>query len=193
MVATFTTGTSYFPSSKCRRISSAAFTPASSRATAMRSTSESWRCSPTAREPRSMISAGCSRSCISRAMTRASGSGVLRRGLISAPPPLGACGPVSPLLPSIMDAFSNHPEAPLGPRCPGCGFQERYSLSLFAHDAVTVCVAHVPVSRVPTPDRRNTVSAGLGAGDPSVSVVVPQGQGVHIGSRRGCWQGSWRC
>ena len=46
---------------------------------------------------------------------------------------------------------------------------------LFAHHAVPVRVAHVPISGVATSDRRNPVRTGLRAGDAAVPVIVPQG------------------
>ena len=58
---------------------------------------------------------------------------------------------------------------------------------LFTHDAVSVGVPHVLVSRVFAVDWRYTVGPGFAASDPAVVIVVVQGEGVYFPGRGGCW------
>ena len=69
----------------------------------------------------------------------------------------------------------------------------RANLLLFADHPVSVPIPHPAVGGMTLRDRRDPVTPCLGTGDPSVSVVVPQRQGIHIAllrHRRGYgWHG----
>ena len=69
----------------------------------------------------------------------------------------------------------------------GCGGPWGLRVSVLAHHAVSVGVAHVLVSRLPPVDGSDAVATGLRAGDPAVPVVGAQSQCVRFwGGVGGC-------
>ena len=94
----------------------------------------------------------------------------------------------------LLGASPASPAVPTGPGGAVAWAFTTLGTFLFAYHAISVRVAHVLISGVPAVDWCDAVGPGFRARDTAVTVVVPQGQGVHFGGRSGgCRSSPSRC